>query len=160
MGQDMLPSGEILWRGVVRLFLLCACLTITSFSFAEDAESEARATMDQFIAAFNSRDAGNVADTFHFPHVRIASGGVRVIPDKQAFVATTDMEQFAVDNDWDFSGWEQIEVIHAQSDKVHFKVVFSRYNPQGEKYVSYDSLYILQKIDGRWGIRARSSFAP
>ena len=144
----------------MRLLLLCACLTMCGVSFGQDAAVGARAAMDQFIAAFNSRDAGNVADTFHFPHVRIASAGVRVIPDKQTYVATTDMEQFAIDNDWDFSGWDSIEGIHAKPGKVHFKVVFSRYNPQGEKYASYDSLYILQEIDGRWGIRARSSFAP
>ena len=25
---------------------------------------------------------------------------------------------------------------------------------------TYDSLYILTKVDGRWGIQARSSFGP
>ncbi|NKC00773.1 MAG: hypothetical protein GKR90_20070 [Pseudomonadales bacterium] len=116
--------------------------------------------MDEFLSAFNARDEVRWADTLHFPHVRIASNGVSVEPSKQSFVAKTDLEQFAIDNDWDFSEWDSMELIQAGPDKVHFKVVFSRFNPQGERYVTFDSLYILQKIDGKWGIRARSSFAP
>ncbi len=124
------------------------------------AVAQARVAMDDFLEAFNARDASGVADTLLFPHVRIASGTVRVTPDKAAFVAATDMEQFAVDNDWDFSEWDSIELIQAGAEKVHFKVRFSRFNPKGERYVTFDSLYILQKQAGRWGIRARSSFAP
>ena len=116
--------------------------------------------MDEFLSAFNARDEVRWADTLLFPHVRIASNGLSVVENKQAFVASTDLEQFAIDNDWDFSEWDSIETVHAGPDKVHFKVVFSRFNPQGERYVTFDSLYILQKIDGKWGIRARSSFAP
>lgn len=142
-----------------RTFLICALL-MPFTAIAEDPEAAARATMDEFLAAFNARDEDRWADTLHFPHVRIASNGLSVDADKRTFVSNTDLEQFAIDNDWDFSEWDSIETIHAGPDKVHFKVVFSRFNPQGERYVTFDSLYILQKIDGQWGIRARSSFAP
>jgi hypothetical protein len=144
----------------VRLILLFVCLTIPSLSLAEDPEAAARAVMDEFLSAFNARDEVRWAETLHFPHVRIASNGLSVEASKQAFVANTDLEQFAIVNDWDFSAWDSIELVQAGSDKVHFKVVFSRFNPQGERYVTFNSLYILQKIDGKWAIRARSSFAP
>ena len=125
-----------------------------------EAVGEARAVMQRFIETFNARDESAWADTLLFPHVRVASGSVVVIEDKQTFVASTDLEQFALDNNWDFSQWDAMEVVHAGPEKVHFKVIFSRFNPQGERYATFDSLYILQKVDGRWGIRARSSFAP
>ena len=80
--------------------------------------------------------------------------------DKAAFVEAMDMEQFARDNNWSRSQWDSVEAIQADDTKVHFKVVFTRFNTAGEPYVTYHSLYILQNIDGRWGIRARSSFAP
>ena len=51
-------------------------------------------------------------------------------------------------------------MIQAGPDKEHFKVQISRFNPAGERYVTYDSLYIVQREGDRWGIRARSSFAP
>ena len=128
--------------------------------WADDAVGAARAVMDEFMSAFNARDEARWADTLHFPHVRFAGGGVVVHEDKAAFVAAMDMDQFARDNDWSRSQWDSVEVIQADDAKVHFKVVFTRFNTAGEPYVTYDSLYILQNIDGRWGIRARSSFAP
>ena len=30
----------------------------------------------------------------------------------------------------------------------------------GERISTYDSLYVVEHSDGRWGVRARSSFAP
>ena len=37
---------------------------------------------------------------------------------------------------------------------------FSRFDAEDELIASYDSLYIIEPVDGRWGVRARSSFAP
>ena len=125
-----------------------------------EAIAAARVVMDDFMSTFNARDEAAWADTLHFPHVRIASGGVDVVTDKAAFVASRDMDEFARVNNWSHSEWDSIEVMQAGPDKVHFKVTFSRFNPQGKRYVTFNSLYILQQVDGRWGIRARSSFAP
>ena len=96
----------------------------------------------------------------HVPVTGVASGGVTVIPSKADFVAGTDLDEFARANDWSHSAWDSIEVIQSGPDKVHFKVRFSRFNTAGAKYATFDSLYVLQRVDGRWGIRARSSFAP
>jgi hypothetical protein len=126
----------------------------------EQAIAAARGVMDDFMTTFNARDEARWADTLLFPHVRVASGSVMVNPTKAEFVANTDLDEFAKLNNWDHSAWDSIEVVQAGPSKVHFKVKFSRFNPAGEKYVSFDSLYILQLVDGRWGIRARSSFAP
>lgn len=120
----------------------------------------ARAVMDDFMTYFNARDEARWADTLLFPHIRVASGGVIVSPSKAEFVAAMDLDQFAVANNWSHSAWDSIEVIQAGPDKVHFKVQFSRFNPAGEKYVTYNSLYVVQRDGERWGIRARSSFAP
>ena len=44
--------------------------------------------------------------------------------------------------------------------KVHFEVVFSRYHADGTKYATFQSLWIVTLKDNRWGVQARSSFAP
>ncbi len=53
------------------------------------------------------------------------------------------------------------------SDTLHYphvrfagETVFERYNAKGEAIGRYHSLYIVTKVDGRWGIQARSSLAP
>ncbi len=138
----------------------CAPVHAQTDESTADEIAAARGIMEDFMTTFNARDESAWADTLLFPHVRIASGEVIVHPTKAEFVAATDLDEFARVNNWDHSAWDSIEVIQAGPDKVHFKVVFARFNPAGEKYVTFNSLYILQRVDGRWGIRARSSFAP
>jgi hypothetical protein len=43
---------------------------------------------------------------------------------------------------------------------VHIAVVFARFHENGERYATYPSLYVVERVGDRWGIRARSSFAP
>ena len=124
------------------------------------AEAEALSVMDDFMRTFNKRDTEAFADTLTYPHVRIASGGVTVFPDRQSFIDGTDFAAFAKRFNWSHSQWDSIETVQADAEKVHFAVQFTRFNPQGEPYISFNSLYIVQRTDIGWGIRARSSFAP
>ena len=152
--------------------LLIACLALwpgiqaaadsaqTKAMQVEVAVKAAREVMEDFMTFFNARDEARWADTLLFPHVRIASGGVIVSPSKAEFLAAMDFTQFARANNWSHSAWDSIEVVQAGPDKVHFKVQFSRFNPAGESYATFDSLYVVQREGDRWGIRARSSFAP
>ena len=127
----------------------------------EDAAiASARAVMDEFLRAFNARDESAWADTLVFPHVRVASGGVVVSADKEAFMAAVDMDEFARTFNWGHSEWDAIEVVQSGPEKVHFKVRFSRFDPAGTRNATFDSLYIVQRVGDRWGVRARSSFAP
>jgi len=125
-----------------------------------EAESQALDVMYDFMRTFNGRDVPNFARTLTYPHVRVASGGVTVFPDRQSFIDATDLEAFAKRFNWSHSRWDSIATVQADAEKVHFAVQFTRFNPQGEAYVSFNSLYILQRTESGWGIRARSSFAP
>ena len=125
-----------------------------------EAESQALDVMYDFMRTFNGRDVPNFARTLAFPHVRVASGGVTVFPDRQSFIDATDLEAFAKRFNWSHSRWDSISTVQADAEKVHFAVQFTRFNPQGEAYASFNSLYILQRTESGWGIRARSSFAP
>ena len=125
-----------------------------------EAESQALDVMYDFMRTFNGRDVPNFARTLTYPHVRVASGGVTVFPDRQSFIDATDLEAFAKRFNWSHSRWDSIATVQADAEKVHFAVQFTRCNPQGEAYVSFNSRYILQRTESGWGIRARSSFAP
>jgi hypothetical protein len=127
---------------------------------ARQAEAQALKVMYAFMRSFNAKDPKAFADTLLFPHVRIASGGVRVSPDAQTFIQATDFDAFAQRFDWAFSRWESIETVQADENKVHFAVVFVRHNRAGEPNATFRSLYILQRAASGWGIRSRSSFAP
>ncbi len=124
------------------------------------APEAAKAVMEAFLEAFNARDEAAWAETLHFPHVRIAGGSVRVYAERDDFLDAMDLERFAAETGWDHSTWDDMKVVQASPDKVHIAVTFTRYDAAGARMASYDSIYVVERVDGRWGVRARSSFAP
>jgi len=113
--------------------------------------------LDDFIAAFNSRDPEAYAATFNLPTVRIASGKM-VILNQEDF--TPQRFQAESLKEWDHSRWERRNVIHAGADKVHIDTRFTRYRKDGSVIGGFDSIYVVTQENGHWGVKARSSFAP
>jgi hypothetical protein len=117
----------------------------------------AQDVLDAFMSAWNARDADGVRASFNFPHVRFASGQVRVLTPEQV---NKSMYAGAALTEWGRSAWRRREVIHAGADKVQFDTRFARYRPDGTLISAFDSIYIVTLQDGRWGIQGRSSYAP
>lgn len=119
----------------------------------------ARAAMDGFMAAFNARDAEAIRSRwFHFPHVRFHGGKVTVMQ------TPADYQNLVWDRrgqsaGWERSAWDNVDVVDAGPEKVHFRVQFTRYRVDGSAIGSYRSLYIVTFTDGRWAIQGRSSWA-
>jgi hypothetical protein len=61
---------------------------------------------------------------------------------------------------WSHSRWEKREVMQHNDTKAHVMLSYTRFRADGSVIGVYDSLYVLTKVDGRWGIQARSSFGP
>jgi hypothetical protein len=140
---------------------LLLTLAVAAPTEARDAEAEAAAmkVLDAFMTAFNGRDVAAFETVLHYPHYRIASGEVSVLQDPKMLPALFQRFVAAMPS-WDHSAWARREVIHSGPDKVHIDTRFTRYRADGSELASYDSLYIVTKRDGRWGVLARSSFAP
>ncbi len=127
--------------------------------------SATRAAMqvtDDFMTTFNARDAAAHAATLVYPHVRLAGGRVRIW--KDVGEATRDMTAaIAALSDqlgWSFSEWDRREVIHAGEGKVHLDVAFTRYREDRSVIAHHDAVYVIELVEGGWGVRCRSSFAP
>jgi hypothetical protein len=126
---------------------------------AVQAEADARAAMDGFMAAFNARDAEAIRSRwFHFPHVRFHSGTVTVMQ-TPADYHNLVWESQGQSAGWARSAWDDVEAIDAGPEKVHFRVRFTRFRADGEAIGSYRSLYIVTLKEGRWAIQGRSSWA-
>src|SRR5215510_3795632 len=95
----------------------------------EAAVAGAMAVTDAFLATFNAGDARGHAATLAYPHVRLASGTVRVWDTIEDGIA--GMEQaiplLRERAQWDHSAWDHRRVIHASDTKVHLDVQFTRY---------------------------------
>jgi hypothetical protein len=124
--------------------------------FASQIEA-AMKCLDKFMAAFNARDLAAFEETFNFPSVRLASNGLALI---EKGYHKPEMFGRGALTEWDRSGWDRREVIHAGQDKVHVDTRFTRYRKDGSVLGAFDSIYVVTNESGHWGIKARSSFAP
>jgi len=123
-----------------------------------DVESEVMRLLDDYMNAWNRKDLVAWERTFHFPHYRLASGKMTVL-DRPGLQDATRVWGSA-GSDWHHSRWDRRRIIHLSPDKVHVDTKFTRCRADGSVISSVESLYILTKEDGRWGVKMRSSFAP
>jgi len=122
-----------------------------------DAIASAMKCLDDFMAAFNARDVEAFEATFNFPSIRLASG--KFVTLNKGDMTPDRFTQGALAQ-WDHSASEHRKVIHAGADKVHIDTRFTRYRKDGSVIGGFDSVYVVTKENGRWGVKIRSSFAP
>jgi hypothetical protein len=138
-----------------------ACLLASVALSAADskAEIQAKATMDEFMRAFNARDVQAWSSTLNYPHVRFASNEVRVYNTADDF--RREMADYPKRlGPWHHSRWESMKAIQSGPDKVHLAVTFVRYDENNKEIGKFPSLYVVTLKNGHWGVQARSSFAP
>jgi hypothetical protein len=122
----------------------------------------AMAIADEFLATFNALDAAGHAATLAYPHVRLASGTVRIWETMEDATRqmTTNMALIRERLGWDHSEWDHKRLIHEGDRKVHLDVQFTRYRPDGSVIGVYPAVYVVVETDVGWRIQARSSYAP
>ena len=141
---------------------LIAMLMVTS-AWAEKDQSksvdQAMQVLDSFMLSFNSRDMEEWSGTLNYPHVRLASGSVKVWADKQEY-SSVDIFDGLASTGWHHSAWVSRKVVLESENKVHISTVFQRYDKNNTPLKNYQSLYIVTNDNGHWGVQARSSLAP
>jgi hypothetical protein len=127
---------------------------------SHSAES-AIATTDQFLETFNAGDAAGHAATLAYPHIRLASGRIRIWETIEEAIPAMERGIAALRaSGWDHSVWDHRRLIHAGDEKVHLDVQFTRYRSDGSVIGVFPAVYVIVEQDGRWLIQCRSSFAP
>ncbi len=79
---------------------------------------QARQAIEIFFEGFNAENDDRIRDSLNFPHVRLASGTVRVIDRREDF--RTPFEALKRAEGWHHSTLDRADVIHEGADKVHF----------------------------------------
>ena len=122
-----------------------------------DPLNSALACLDAYLDGLNRGDEAATNAACHFPHVRIAGGKVAVWQKRGDY----KLEAFRAraGDGWARSQWDERTPIHVGDDKVHLKVKFSRFHKDGSLLGQFETIYIVTRQDGHWGIQARSSFA-
>lgn len=159
-----MPKKKLVLSSVILIISVC----LVSFAFIKQTnhglheidpqtKAEVYKVLDNFMISFNARDRKAHYSTYHFPHYRLASGKMTILETPQS--DTTMFLAGLVKAGWDHSAWEHRNIVQASGIKVHVDTRFIRYSADGRILGRYESLYILTKENGNWGIKMRSSFA-
>ena len=90
--------------------------------------------LDRFMAGLNQYDAQAMDAAMHFPYVR--------------------------EDDWKYSRWVLRELVQCSDIKAHYALSYTWFRSDDSVIGVYESLFVLTKVDGSWGIQMRSSFGP
>jgi len=120
------------------------------------APPEVVALIETYMAATNSRDLDAVRATLHFPHVLLSLAAVTHYPAPADFTFAA-FDARTAGQGWSHSTFDSHGVLMIGPDKVHLDVEFTRWRADGSTIGTYHAVYIVIRIDGRWGIQARSS---
>ncbi len=162
-GYLLTPRGMHVKRTGVLLLLLFALSpdahSQTGFD-RRQVEREVMSVLDAFLDAFNRQDARAEERTYHFPHYRLANGVMSAwpAPGDEAEAWMNGTYQTLRESGWDHSSWTRRRIIHVSDSKAHIDTEITRYRKDGSVITSLESLYIVTKENGRWGIKMRSSF--
>jgi hypothetical protein len=116
--------------------------------------------LDAFIEALNARDPRPLAAACNFPNVRLASGDMKMWRTTKEFIRDSDLAGIPLEREWHHTSLDGRNVVQRSDDKFHVMVTFTRRMANGAPISTFDSLYVVTKYRGHWGIQIRSSFAP
>ena len=122
---------------------------------AKALEGARQAVLD-FFTAFNAGDADATTTLLNYPHVFLAGGGVRFAEDSTKGSVRPDFGRMRESQRWHMSTIDSLEASYVSSNKVHMELVFSRWHPDGTRYLTIPALWIVTRDGDHWGIQVRS----
>ena len=108
---------------------------------------------------FNKRNQEISVEHMHFPHIRLWENKFSIFKNKQEFLKGFDQQSKNLASEgWNHTVTRSIKVIQSDPEKVHLILHQSRRDKKGKEYHNFHTLWIMCKINDKWGIQFRSSF--
>jgi len=153
----------------ISLTLIICIASITAFTIGRNddrgsheidplVKAEVIKVLDAYMTTFNTKNVRAWEGTYQFPHYRLASGKMSVL-ETAGLLDSAKVFGGLAKTGWDHSKWDHRNIIQASDSKVHVDTRFSRYRSDGSLIGTYESLYIVTKENGKWGVKFRSSYA-
>ena len=121
-----------------------------------DTISKALAVMDNHIIALNAHDEDALAQTLHFPHIRLSANDMKLWPTAESYFI--DFKKRA-GGTWHHSAFNDIKVLADSPNKVHLDAEIIRYDSDDNVISRFRSLWVIIEVNGIWAAKMRSSFA-
>ena len=108
---------------------------------------------------FNKRDRKILVDLMHFPLVRLWNNQFSIFNSEEEFLKGFDLQTQKLDQEgWTHTVTKDIQAVQSDESKVHLLLLQSTRNKEDIEIENFQTLWSMTKIDGKWGIKFRSSF--
>ncbi len=107
---------------------------------------------------FNKRDKTICVKYLHFPHIRLWDNKFSVFSKQEFLKGFDDQTEKLIKEGWHHTVTLGIKSIQSNKNKVHLLLTQSRRDKNNKEYHRFETLWIVTKIEGKWGIQFRSSF--
>jgi hypothetical protein len=125
-----------------------------SESTDEELVSGALNCLDRFGECFNSMDFTGMDEMLHFPHYVVS--GSTVIEWRERGQLPEAFFNDLVKQGWHHTSFTTREVILVSTDKVHFRIRYTRERKDNSILTAHENIWIVTRKNGRWGILLRS----
>jgi ketosteroid isomerase-like protein len=156
--NDIARVGRGGLTAATRCLAIALVVWVGSTVWAQDSDAQhvaaARAALDEYFRAWNAGDNDAVAAISNYPRLSLGENGQVVVRETPEAIAT-DFDALR-QSGWDHSTLDLVEAVHVSGDKVHFRIVFSRYGADGTPYTTAPGLYVMTNQNGHWGLQLQS----
>ncbi|MCY4661488.1 MAG: hypothetical protein OXF93_17030 [Acidobacteria bacterium] len=122
--------------------------------------ASARQAVLDFFTAFNTGDVDGTLATLNHPHLFMTPGGGFAVAESPADGPRPDFDRMRADEDWHMSTLDELQASIVTRNKVHFELTFTRWHPDGTRYLTVPALWIVTRAEDHWGIQVRSLMPP
>ena len=126
---------------------------------AEIVRAARQAVLD-FFTAFNAGDVDGTIAAVNHPHLFMTPGGGFAVAESPGDGPRPDFDRMRADEDWHMSTIDALEPSIVTRNKVHFELTFTRWHPDGTRYLTVPALWIVTRAGDDWGIQVRSLMRP
>jgi hypothetical protein len=123
-------------------------------SAAEGNRKAAQAAVETYFRAFSGRKPEPLAETLHFPHVRIADGAVEVWRTAAEYLAGSEI---ARQRTWFETRIDQLDAVQVSANGANLAVVYSRRDRKGQVLSAYEAIVLVVSRQGQWKVQAIST---
>ena len=130
------------------LFLFFSLVFSSAFAHPQDGLTP-EGLMHYYVKVFNEENLAALQEVYHSPHVKIMSGRLTAIDDKNIPVIDFDALK---KTGWKYSKVNSVKVLAEGANAALVELNFSRFDASGKEFLNQTGFYNLTKNNGYWQI--------
>ena len=135
-------------------FFFCLC----NGAITPHSGDEYRPVLDSFIRAFNLKDSKALSGLYHSQYFRVDWKGGIIVADMENPQPPLFFSMGFEKTSWRHAVLDSAEVVQRSKSKVHVTANIDLYNEKENKIERHKTIFMINEIEGKWGIYGISFF--